>query len=75
MLSFLEEFGGLGKGYFEHVLAMEEISRGSGSIGLSYGAHSNLCINQIYRNGTDQQKKKYLPKVQKFNELHCLVSN
>ena len=50
-------------GYLENVLAMEEISRASGSVGLSYGAHSNLCINQLVRNGNEMQKRKYLPKV------------
>jgi len=55
------EFGGSDMGYFDHVLAMEELSRVSASIGLSYGAHSNLCINQINRNGTQEQKEKYLP--------------
>lgn len=58
-----EEYGGSGLGYMAHVVAMEEISRGSASIGLSYGAHSNLCINQIYRNGNDEQRAKYLPKL------------
>jgi isovaleryl-CoA dehydrogenase len=58
-----EEFGGSGLGYLEHCIAMEEISRGSASIGLSYGAHSNLCVNQIRRNGSDAQKRKYLPKL------------
>ena len=58
-----EEFGGLGLGYLEHCVAMEEISRASASIGLSYGAHSNLCINQIRRWGTEAQKRKYLPKL------------
>ena len=58
-----EEYGGVGLGYLEHVIVMEEISRASASIGLSYGAHSNLCINQIRRNGTEEQKKKYLPKL------------
>lgn len=58
-----EEFGGAGLGYTEHVLVMEEISRASASVGLSYGAHSNLCVNQIKRNGTDEQKQKYLPKL------------
>src|ERR1700741_4325758 len=57
-----EEWGGSGLGYLEHCVAMEEISRASGSVGLSYGAHSNLCVNQIRRNGTDAQKRKYLPK-------------
>src|SRR5262245_52190284 len=58
-----EEYGGAGMGYLEHVVAMEEISRASASVGLSYGAHSNLCVNQIRRNGTSEQKKKYLPKL------------
>src|SRR6185436_18146893 len=58
-----EDFGGAGLGYLEHCVAMEEISRGSGAIGLSYGAHSNLCVNQISRNGTPEQKRKYLPKL------------
>src|SRR6201995_5120823 len=58
-----EEFGGAGLGYLEHCVAMEEISRASASVGLSYGAHSNLCVNQIRRNGSDAQKRKYLPKL------------
>lgn len=58
-----EEFGGSQLGYFEHVIAMEEISRTSASVGLSYGAHSNLCVNQLRRNGTTEQKLKYLPKL------------
>jgi isovaleryl-CoA dehydrogenase len=58
-----EELGGSGLGYLAHVIAMEEISRASASVGLSYGAHSNLCVNQIRRWGTDEQKKKYLPKL------------
>jgi isovaleryl-CoA dehydrogenase len=58
-----EEYGGSGLGYLEHCVAMEEISRGSASVGLSYGAHSNLCVNQIRRNGTDAQKRSYLPKL------------
>ena len=53
--------GGLGLGYFEHLLAMEELSCASGSVALSYGAHSNLCVNQIHRHGTEEQKAKYLP--------------
>ena len=57
------EFGGAGMGYLEHVVAMEEISRGSASVGLSYGAHSNLCVNQIHRNGSADQKRRYLPKL------------
>ena len=56
-----EEFGGLGLGYLEHVVAMEEVSRASASVGLSYGAHSNLCVNQIRRWGSVEQKRKYLP--------------
>jgi len=58
-----EEYGGAGMGYIGHVVAMEEISRGSASVGLSYGAHSNLCVNQISRNGTVEQKQRYLPKL------------
>jgi isovaleryl-CoA dehydrogenase len=58
-----EEYGGAGMGYLAHMIAMEEISRASASIGLSYGAHSNLCVNQIRRNGTLEQRKKYLPKL------------
>jgi isovaleryl-CoA dehydrogenase len=58
-----EEYGGAGMGYLAHCVAMEEISRGSAAIGLSYGAHSNLCVNQIRRNGSAEQKKRYLPKL------------
>ena len=58
-----EEYGGAGMGYVAHVVAMEEISRASGAVGLSYGAHSNLCVNQLKLNGSDAQKKKYLPKL------------
>jgi isovaleryl-CoA dehydrogenase len=58
-----EEYGGSGLGYLEHVVAMEEVSRASASVGLSYGAHSNLCVNQLRRNGSDAQKRKYLPKL------------
>ena len=58
-----EEYGGSGLGYLEHVVAMEEISRASASIGLSYGAHSNLCLNQLRKNGSHEQKLKYLPKL------------
>jgi isovaleryl-CoA dehydrogenase len=58
-----EEFGGVGMGYLEHVVAMEEISRASAAVGLSYGAHSNLCVNQLRRNGTPEQKYRYLPKL------------
>ena len=56
-----EEYGGAGMGYLEHCVAMEEISRASASVGLSYGAHSNLCVNQIRKNGTEDQKRRYLP--------------
>ncbi|MBL6751708.1 MAG: isovaleryl-CoA dehydrogenase [Nevskia sp.] len=62
-LTVEEEYGGTNLGYLAHVVAMEEISRASGSIGLSYGAHSNLCVNQIRRNGSEAQKRKYLPKL------------
>ena len=58
-----EEYGGAGMGYLAHMIAMEEISRASASVGLSYGAHSNLCVNQIKRNGNDRQRAKYLPKL------------
>src|SRR5262244_3432173 len=58
-----EEYGGAGLGYLEHCVAMEEISRASAAVGLSYGAHSNLCVNQIRRNASDEQKRKYLPKL------------
>ena len=58
-----EEYGGTGLGYLAHCVAMEEVSRGSASVGLSYGAHSNLCVNQIRRNGSEAQKRKYLPKL------------
>ena len=62
-LTVEEEFGGAGMGYLAHSIAMEEISRASASVGLSYGAHSNLCVNQIRRNGTPAQKRTYLPKL------------
>jgi isovaleryl-CoA dehydrogenase len=58
-----EEYGGAGLGYLEHCVALEEVSRASGSVGLSYGAHSNLCVNQIRRTGTEAQKRHYLPKL------------
>ena len=58
-----EEYGGAGMGYLAHMIAMEEISRASASVGLSYGAHSNLCVNQLKRNGSDAQRKKYLPRL------------
>jgi len=62
-VSVEEEYGGVAMGYLAHIVAMEEISRASPSVGLSYGAHSNLCVNQIRRNGTAEQKRKYLPKL------------
>ena len=58
-----EEYGGSAMGYLEHMVAMEEVSRASASVGLSYGAHSNLCVNQIRRNGSEEQKRRYLPKL------------
>ncbi len=61
----LVEYGGLGLHYTEHCIAIEELSRASGSIALSYAAHSNLCVNQLVRNGNEEQKQKYLPKVNK----------
>jgi len=57
------EYGGTGASYLDHILIMEELSRAAAGIALSYGAHSNLCINQLTKNGTDEQKAKYLPKV------------
>jgi isovaleryl-CoA dehydrogenase len=68
-----EEYGGSGLGYLEHCVAMEEVSRGSASVGLSYGAHSNLCVNQISRNGSEAQKKKYLPKLISGEHLGALA--
>ncbi|HWX12655.1 MAG TPA: isovaleryl-CoA dehydrogenase, partial [Trinickia sp.] len=62
-MTVAEEYGGANMGYTAHMVAMEEISRASASVGLSYGAHSNLCVNQIHRNGTEAQKRKYLPKL------------
>jgi isovaleryl-CoA dehydrogenase len=62
-ITVAEEHGGANMGYLAHMVAMEEISRASASVGLSYGAHSNLCVNQLKRNGNDQQKKKYLPRL------------
>ncbi|ATC94631.1 isovaleryl-CoA dehydrogenase [Pseudoalteromonas tunicata] len=72
-LTVSEEFGGAGMGYLEHVIAMEEISRASASIGLSYGAHSNLCVNQIFRNGSQAQKEKYLPKLVSGEHIGALA--
>lgn len=68
-----EEFGGAEMGYLAHVIAMEEISRASASVGLSYGAHSNLCVNQIYRNGTQKQKETYLPKLVSGEHIGALA--
>jgi isovaleryl-CoA dehydrogenase len=68
-----EEYGGTGIGYLAHVVAMEEISRGSASVGLSYGAHSNLCVNQICRNGSMEQKQRYLPKLISGEHLGALA--
>ncbi|MCE9686773.1 isovaleryl-CoA dehydrogenase [Shewanella sp. AS16] len=68
-----EEFGGANMGYLAHVVAMEEISRASASIGLSYGAHSNLCVNQINRNGNSEQKAKYLPKLVSGEHIGALA--
>ncbi len=68
-----EAYGGSAMGYLAHVIAMEEISRGSASVGLSYGAHSNLCINQIHRWGSEEQKKKYLPKLVSGDHLGALA--
>jgi isovaleryl-CoA dehydrogenase len=68
-----EEFGGTAMGYLAHIVAMEEISRASASIGLSYGAHSNLCVNQIRRNGSPGQKKRYLPKLMSGESVGALA--
>lgn len=68
-----EEYGGTGLGYLEHVIAMEEVSRASASVGLSYGAHSNLCVNQLRRNGSDAQKRKYLPKLMSGEHVGSLA--
>ncbi|MEN9316695.1 MAG: hypothetical protein RIS35_3088 [Pseudomonadota bacterium] len=68
-----EEYGGTDMGYVAHIVAMEEISRGSASVGLSYGAHSNLCVNQINRNGTEDQKRRYLPKLVSGEHIGALA--
>ncbi len=68
-----EELGGAGMGYLAHVVAMEEVSRGSAAIGLSYGAHSNLCVNQIRRNGTPEQKRRYLAKLMSGEHVGALA--
>jgi len=66
-----EEYGGANMGYLAHMVAMEEISRASASVGLSYGAHSNLCVNQIKRNGTPRSSGKYLPKLDHRRARRC----
>ncbi len=66
-----EEYGGSNMSYLAHSIAMEEISRASASVGLSYGAHSNLCVNQIYRNGNANQKRTYLPKLCSGGACRC----
>jgi len=68
-----EEYGGTGMGYLAHCVAMEEVSRASASVGLSYGAHSNLCVNQIRRNGTEEQKRRYLPQLISGEHLGALA--
>lgn len=68
-----EEYGGSAMGYLEHMVAMEEVSRASASVGLSYGAHSNLCVNQIHRNGTEGQKARYLPKLVSGEKVGALA--
>src|SRR5262249_47487307 len=68
-----EEWGGSGLGYLEHCVAMEEVSRASAAVGLSYGAHSNLCVNQLRRNGTPDQKRRYLPKLISGEHLGALA--
>ncbi|KAF8527045.1 acyl-CoA dehydrogenase NM domain-like protein [Gautieria morchelliformis] len=68
-----EEYGGLASGYLQHTIAMEELSRASGSIALSYGAHSNLCVNQIHRHGTAEQKLKYLPDLVSGKKVGALA--
>src|SRR2546428_9183150 len=68
-----EEFGGTNMGYLAHVIAMEEISRASASVGLSYGAHSNLCVNQLRKNGNEAQKRRYLPKLISGEDVGALA--
>ncbi|MEM6415167.1 MAG: isovaleryl-CoA dehydrogenase [Pseudomonadota bacterium] len=72
-LTASEDYGGTGLGYTAHCVVMEEVSRGSGAVGLSYGAHSNLCVNQINLNGTDDQKARYLPKLCSGEHLGALA--
>ena len=68
-----EQYGGADMGYLAHTIAMEEVSRASAGIGLSYGAHSNLCVNQIFRNGNDEQREKYLPKLVSGEHIGALA--
>ncbi|MEC7081727.1 MAG: acyl-CoA dehydrogenase family protein, partial [Pseudomonadota bacterium] len=68
-----EQYGGSDMGYLAHTIAMEEVSRASGGIGLSYGAHSNLCVNQIFKNGNDAQREKYLPKLVSGEHIGALA--
>ncbi|USD36739.1 isovaleryl-CoA dehydrogenase [Ferrimonas sp. SCSIO 43195] len=72
-ITVAEEYGGVNMGYLAHAIAMEEISRASASVGLSYGAHSNLCVNQIHRNGSHEQKAKYLPKLVSGEHIGALA--
>lgn len=72
-MTVAEEYGGSNMGYLAHVIAMEEVSRASASVGLSYGAHSNLCVNQIHRNGTDAQKAQYLPGLVNGTQIGALA--
>jgi isovaleryl-CoA dehydrogenase len=69
------KYGGSELGYFEHCIVMEEMSRACGAVALSYGAHSNLCLNQIQRNGNEEQKEKYLPKVKKKKVYYIKTKN
>jgi isovaleryl-CoA dehydrogenase len=72
-MTVAEEYGGVNMGYLAHVMVVEELSRASAAVGLSYGAHSNLCVNQIHLNGTDVQKKKYLPKLVSGEHIGALA--
>ncbi|MBI2732575.1 MAG: acyl-CoA dehydrogenase family protein, partial [Aquabacterium sp.] len=72
-LTVPEQYGGTNMGYLAHMVAMEEVSRGSSAVALSYGAHSNLCINQIYRNGSEAQRQKYLPKLISGDHIGALA--
>jgi isovaleryl-CoA dehydrogenase len=72
-LTVSEDYGGTGLGYLAHMVAMEEVSRASASVGLSYGAHSNLCVNQLHRHGTDAQKRRYLPGLVRGEQVGALA--